>query len=403
MKILYGVSGHGNGHITRSVYIIKFLESKGHKVKILTYGQGIKYIKSREDKFDYMNISGFDIYYRDGIVRNYKTFYEFMKNLPLNSAKQLLMFFRVVYDFKPHIVISDFEPFSQILAKSIGIPLIDIDNNIAVNIVKDNPDPSSYSEKFYTKATVHLFVRKAKYHFLLAFAPEHIEIDKNKKYKLIIVPPIIRNEIIKAKKTVVDKNFILIYQTSNSMVDGIKKLTERFKSIDFIAYKVAMEDKSNLKVKQFSNDDFIRDLASCSGVVTNGGFTLISEAIYLGKPIYSVPIKGQYEQRVNGFLIEKMGYGLTNNDFNEDRFEKFMKNLDSYKKNLSTYFQDENKEFKKKLFAALNLVNENLPKRYYDVIIASIIPIIQINALKFIFSKIIPVYKQQIVKLKSRF
>ncbi|MGE3063509.1 MAG: glycosyltransferase family protein [bacterium] len=403
MKILYGVSGHGNGHITRSAYIIKLLESKGHRIKVLTYGQGIKYIEASKEKFDYVDISGFDIYYRDGFVRNYKTFYEFVKRLPLNSAKQLFIFFKVVYDFKPHIVISDFEPFSQILAKSIGIPLVDIDNNIAVNILKDNPNPSSYSEKFYTKATVNLFVRKAKYHFLLAFAPEHIEVDEDKKYKLIIVPPIIRNEIIEARKKVEDRKFILVYQTSDSMVKRIMKLTKRFDNIKFIAYKVAMEETENLKVKQFSNTEFINDLALCSGVITNGGFTLISEAIYLGKPIYSVPIKGQYEQRVNGFLVEKMGYGLTSNSFEEERFETFINNIESYKKNLSLYFQDGNREFEKKLFSALNLVNKNLPRRYYDVIIASLIPIIQINALKFFFSRIIPIYKQQMVKLRSRF
>ncbi|HAV92750.1 TPA: hypothetical protein DCW38_06175 [candidate division WOR-3 bacterium] len=403
MKILYGISGHGNGHITRSSYIIKLLEEKGHRVKVLTYGQGIKYINANNEKFDYVNISGFDIYYRDGIVRNYKTFYEFVKRLPLDSAKQLFLFFRIVYNFKPHIIISDFEPFSQLLAKTLGIPLVDIDNNIAVNIVKGNPAPSSYSEKFYTKATVSLFVRKAKYHFLLTFAPDHIDVPEDKKYKLIIVPPIIRDEIISAKKLVKDKKFILIYQTSNSMVDKIKILTEKFKDVDFIAYKVSMDAKPNLKVKGFSTEDFINDLAECSGIISNGGFTLISEAIYLGKPIYSVPIKGQYEQRVNGFLVEKMGYGLTSNDFDEERFEKFINNMEEYKKNLSKYYQDGNKEFEKKLFTALNLVNKNLPKRYHDQIMIAIIPIIQINALKFIFSKIIPVYKHELVRIRRRF
>jgi UDP:flavonoid glycosyltransferase YjiC (YdhE family) len=187
------------------------------------------------------------------------------------------------------------------------------------------------------------------------------------------------------------------------MVDKIKILTEKFKDVDFIAYKVSMDAKPNLKVKGFSTEDFINDLAECSGIISNGGFTLISEAIYLGKPIYSVPIKGQYEQRVNGFLVEKMGYGLTSNDFDEERFEKFINNMEEYKKNLSKYYQDGNKEFEKKLFTALNLVNKNLPKRYHDQIMIAIIPIIQINALKFIFSKIIPVYKHELVRIRRRF
>ncbi|MDD3803119.1 MAG: glycosyltransferase family protein [bacterium] len=403
MKILYGIAGHGNGHITRSSYVVRLLESKGHKVKILTYGQGIKYIKNSGEDFDYVDISGFDIYYRDGIVRNYKTFYEFIKKLPLNSAKQLLIFFKIIYDFKPHIVISDFEPFSQLAAKSIGIPLVDIDNNIAVNIVKENPEDASVLEKFYTKGTVNLFVRKAKYHFLLSFAPDYINVDEDKKYKLIIVPPIIRTEILEAKKIVEDRKFILIYQTSDSLAERIESLSRKFKDVDFVAYRVNLKESSNLKVKGFQKDEFIKDLALCSGIITNGGFTLISEAIYLGKPIYSVPISGQYEQRVNGFLVEKCGYGLTSKEFSEDRFREFLERVSEFKKNLSLYSQNQNKDFERKLIGAINLVNKNLPTRYYDQILTSLIPIIHVTALKFFFSKVIPLYKKQIVRIKRKF
>jgi len=403
MKILYGIAGHGNGHITRSLYVARLLEASGHKVKILTYGQGIKYIEATKTECDYVDISGFDIYYKDGFVRNYKTFYEYIKRLPLTSVKQFLIFFKIIYDFKPHIVISDFEPFTQLAAKSIGIPLVDIDNNIAVNIVKENPEDASVLERFYTKGTVNLFVRKAKYHFLLTFAPDYINVPDDRRYKLIIVPPIIRKKIIEAKKSVKDDDFILIYQTSNSMTERIKRLTERFKDVNFVAYKVTMEEKKNLKVKGFSAEEFVKDLTNCSGVITNGGFTLISEAIYLGKPVYSVPIRGQYEQRVNGFLVEKCGYGVTSSEFDEEKFDFFMKNIFKFKANLSNYRQEGNAEFEKKLSSALTLVNKNLPTRYYDQILTSLIPIIQISLLKFFFSTVIPVYKKQVKRIRERF
>lgn len=401
MKILYGISGHGNGHITRSVYVISLLKSFGHRVKIVTYGQGVSYLKKYDKDADYLDISGFDIYYRDGIVRNYKTFYEFVKMLPLNSAKQLFIFFRVVHNFKPDFVISDFEPFSQLLAKSIGIPLVDIDNNLIVSIIKEKPEESPYSEKFYTKATVNLFVRKAMYHFLLTFAPEHIEVPDDAKYKLIVVPPIIRGAIIEAKKRVSDDNYILIYQTSNSMVEMIDSLTDKFPDVNFIAYRLKMDSKKNLKVKEFSNDEFVEDLAKCSGIITNGGFTLISEAIYLKKPVFAVPIRGQYEQRVNGFLVEKSGYGLSSSTFDEKNFEKFLKNIPDYKTNLENYKQEGNVVFEKRLFNALKYVKKNLPKRYYDQIIASLIPIIQINLMKYFFSKVIPVYRHSVAAIRK--
>ena len=44
--------------------------------------------------------------------------------------------------------------------------------------------------------------------------------------------------------------------------------------------------------------------------VANGGLSLIGEAVYLGKPIFSVPVRNQYEQVLNARYLEELGYGL---------------------------------------------------------------------------------------------
>ena len=45
IRIIYGISGHGNGHITRSMYIAEYLKKHNYKIKIFTFGQGSNYIK----------------------------------------------------------------------------------------------------------------------------------------------------------------------------------------------------------------------------------------------------------------------------------------------------------------------------------------------------------------------
>ena len=45
----------------------------------------------------------------------------------------------------------------------------------------------------------------------------------------------------------------------------------------------------NCIVRDFSEDGFVADLATARAVVCNGGLSLIGEALYLGKPIFSVP------------------------------------------------------------------------------------------------------------------
>ncbi len=401
MKIIYGVAGHGNGHITRSTYVINFLEKNGCKVKILTYGQGIKYLNIVKKDADYHDISGFDIIYKDGVVRNYRTFYEFLKRLPLNTTKQFIYFFKMLYQYKPDLVLSDFEPFSQIFAKTVGVPLINIDNNITVNILKEIPDETSFTEKYFTQLVINLFERKANYHFILSFADKFIDLPKESKYKVIIVPPIIRREVIEIAKEKEDGDFILIYQTSKSLIEKINELTKSFPEVKFVSYGLDLEERKNLKKENFSRENFLKDLSKCKGVITNGGFTLISESIYLKKPIFSVPIKGQYEQRVNSFLVEKMGYGKSSLDFSTNDFKIFLRNIEDYKKNLENYIQDENKIFESKLLKIISKIEPGSLNRFYETIFITVIPVIQLNLLKFFFAKIFPIYKKQIKRLRN--
>jgi UDP:flavonoid glycosyltransferase YjiC (YdhE family) len=65
----------------------------------------------------------------------------------------------------------------------------------------------------------------------------------------------------------------------------------------------------NLTFKENSEDGFLDDLASCRYVICAGSHTLTSEALYYGKPLLSIPFRGAFEQFLNVFYLEKLGYG----------------------------------------------------------------------------------------------
>jgi uncharacterized protein (TIGR00661 family) len=65
----------------------------------------------------------------------------------------------------------------------------------------------------------------------------------------------------------------------------------------------------NLRFFEVSEANFIRDMASARCIVGSAGNQLIGEALYLGKPIFALPEHGQYEQEVNGHLLQRMGGG----------------------------------------------------------------------------------------------
>lgn len=93
---------------------------------------------------------------------------------------------------------------------------------------------------------------------------------------------------------------------------------------------------ANVTYKENSTDIFLDDLASCRYVVCTAGHTLLSEALFYGKPVMAFPIRNACEQFLNGYFLEKNGYGLMNDAFkpSPDILGVFENNLESYRKNI---------------------------------------------------------------------
>jgi uncharacterized protein (TIGR00661 family) len=81
----------------------------------------------------------------------------------------------------------------------------------------------------------------------------------------------------------------------------------------FMLYARGAESQAhgNVLVRAFDEPRFLADLASARGVICNGGYTLIAEALYLGKPVLSVPLRHQGEQELNAAYLAELGLGRT--------------------------------------------------------------------------------------------
>ncbi|MDR1947584.1 MAG: hypothetical protein LBQ51_10535 [Desulfovibrio sp.] len=65
----------------------------------------------------------------------------------------------------------------------------------------------------------------------------------------------------------------------------------------------------NLSFRPAGRESFLEDLASCAYVVSYGGHGLLSEALFLGKPCLCLPLRFQYEQHWNAYFVQQNGYG----------------------------------------------------------------------------------------------
>lgn len=164
------------------------------------------------------------------------------------------------------------------------------------------------------------------------------------------VPPILRKEIIEATPS--QGNHIVVYQTTQTNKKLIPAL-QGCPNEQFIYYW-SNEDRQdkNICYKKFSTAEFIADLASAKAIITNGGFTLISEAIFLHKPLLCNPVENHYEQYLNSEMVAKLGYGISTNTFCDFEIQKFIDHLDEYQKNLQQYHQVGNE----KLFELIDIL-----------------------------------------------
>lgn len=337
MKILYGLPSEGMGHATRSRVIISHL-LKSHDVRIVTSDRAFDFMKKHFPDRVY-RIRGFHLAYnKDGVSKS-KTFSSIMKSGPKDLLENFHKYRLVHKEFKPDLVISDFESFSFFFAKFHKLPLVSIDNMQVINRCKlDINIPKKEKESYLlAKNIIKLKVPNCDHYLITSFFDAQPRL-KNTS----LVPPILRDEILRTKTQT--GNHILVYQTSTSQKNIVNMLQEVSADTFFVYGFNKSENHGNVILKPFSEDGFINDLASAKGVVANGGFSLISEAVYLKKPVCSIPLKSQFEQFVNAAYIEKSGYGRNFPEFTADGIKAFLYDLDRFRENVAGYSQEGNEE-----------------------------------------------------------
>ncbi|MCB9497815.1 MAG: UDP-glucuronosyltransferase [Fibrobacteria bacterium] len=336
MKILYGVPSEGMGHATRSKVVITHLLARGHDVRIATSDRAFDLLEKSFPGRCY-RIEGLHLKYDAGTVDRWASFKNLVKTAPESLTTNLEAFRKVHKEFAPEVVVSDFESFTYYYAKVHRLPLVSIDNMQAINRCDlDLRIPPSESENHaLAKAIIKAKVPFCDLYLVSAFfsAPP-------RKERTEMIPPILRENILQASPTTGDH--IVVYQTSTSQ-DDLLPCLQAVRGVPFKVYGFnRSESHGNVELMKFSEDGFIADLASSRAVITNGGYSLISEAVYLRKPVLSFPLKGQFEQFVNGAQIERMGYGRRFDDFHPDAIKAFLFDLEAFRENLSGYSQDGN-------------------------------------------------------------
>jgi len=345
-NILYGVNGEGAGHSTRAKEVLNHLRDQGHALHVASFDRGLRNLS---DQFEVTEIFGFRFAYVNNRVRYKRTI---AKNLVTmnQAAKSVSRLKDLIADWKIDLVITDFEPLTCHVGHRMGLPVISIDNqHCLTNAVVSYPRRYR-RDAAAAKLVTRVMTPHADAYLVISFFTAPV-----KKRNTFLFPPLLRQEILETIPT--QGEHVLVYVTSPAPV--LAKVLRGVRC-RFIAYGFGREgEEGNVAYKKPSLAGFMRDLTSAQAIVANSGFSLVTEALHLGKPYLAVPVKHQFEQIFNAYWLQKMGYGAYWNELNKERVESFLYNLPLYREKLADYPRQGNGALLAKLDT---LISEHIPR-----------------------------------------
>jgi uncharacterized protein (TIGR00661 family) len=341
MRILYGVTGEGMGHATRSKVTCEHLIAMGHEVKIVVSGRAHAFLAKSFP--DVVEIKGLTIRYVDNAMDRDGSLARNLLASPSLLFENVAAYFDKVVHFQPDAVITDFDSFAYLYGKRHGLPVLSIDNQQIIARCKHDDAIKDGAKVDYqlTKAFVKAKLPGCDHYIITSFF--HPPVKKKFLDTTTLVPPILRQVILDAKPTARLGDHVLVYQTSTSDTRLIPTLNA-VAGEKFIVYGLRRNaEEGNCVIKEFSEEGFVQDLAAAKAVVSNGGLSLLGEAIYLGKPIYSVPVQHQYEQLMNARYLEELGYGLGASSIDGELLRLFLAENAKYASRVQRHSQDGNR------------------------------------------------------------
>lgn len=283
MKILFGVQGTGNGHISRSRSLARALAAEGVTVDYLLSGRPAEDYFDMEAFGDYRAHPGLSFVTRDGAVSLWQTL---RQSRPLTLWQDIRQLDLTGYQ----LVLSDFEPITAWAARRQGLDSLGISHQAAFAW----PIPRRFDDV------------RARF-IMRHYAPVSRAIGLHWfHFGHPILPP-----IVDALTPAPSRGEVLVYLPFESLA-AICELLGRFVGVAFVCYHPQVHEsyqQGNLVFHPLSRPAFTASLASCEGVISNAGFELASEALTLGKKLLVKPLTGQFEQASNAMTLEMLGLG----------------------------------------------------------------------------------------------
>lgn len=302
-RIVYGVSGEGSGHSSRAREVMTHLLERGHEVRAVSYDRGLRNLKG---DFEVFEVEGLSIATDRNRVSVVRTFTDNLARLGPGARRVRELRRSCFREFDPEVVFTDFEPTTAYLALQCGLPLVSLDNQHRMRYMRCPRPDHLRAEARVTESVIRLLVPRPDVSLVTTFWFGEVLNERT-----FLFPPILRREVLALEPERADDAHVLCYFTHGPepFLDDLR----RERGTRFVVYGAGLDgcerSEGNLVFRPPSRAGFLEDLRTCRAVVATAGFTLMTEALHLGKPMLALPMAGQFEQELNALLLEDLGCG----------------------------------------------------------------------------------------------
>ena len=132
--------------------------------------------------------------------------------------------------------------------------------------------------------------------------------------RLLVCPPLLRRRLFELLPDP-DGRFVLVYLVNHGYAEQIIAWSTAHPEMalhcfyDCPGVPAESHFSESLTFHRLDGEKFLRMMAACRAVVCTAGFESVSEAAYLGKPLFMVPVENHVEQQINALDAVACGFG----------------------------------------------------------------------------------------------
>jgi uncharacterized protein (TIGR00661 family) len=314
--------------MTQAMAVKEMIEAAGHQLVAVTLGvsahrevpeffeSAMKMPVRRRPTLEFK-------YKHSKAVSNTATLFGVLRNLP-RYRRLVREMEAVVREVQPNLIINFFEPIAAFytLTRRRRPPVVTIGHQFMFQHPDYVRTPRLWRQLISMRLYTWLLGARA-----TKLALSFYDAPDLPAKRIIVGPPILRKQLFSLEANP-EGNFTLVYLLNHGYADQIIRWslknpqTRLHCFYDKPGAPAELAITPSLTFHKLDGEKFLKFMAQCRHVVCTAGFESVSEAAWLGKPLFLVPVENHVEQQVNAIDAQQFGLGIAEKSFNLDRLRE---------------------------------------------------------------------------------